>query len=51
MQTIPDASEKDVTSGNQTYALKKCAGRMPCAYSFSLAIPVWWKWPTSCKKL
>ena len=34
MQTIPDALEKDVTSRNQTHALKKRTGRMPCAYSF-----------------
>jgi len=32
-QTIPDASEKDVTSGNQTHAPKKRTGRVPCAYS------------------
>jgi len=31
---MPDVSEKYVTSGNQTHALKKRIGRMPCAYSF-----------------
>jgi len=31
LQTIPDASKKHVTSGNQTRALKKRIGRMPCA--------------------
>jgi len=30
-QTIPDASEKDVTSRNQTHALKKLTERMTCA--------------------
>ena len=35
MQTVPNASEKDVTSRNKTLALKKRMGRMPCAYSFS----------------
>jgi len=39
MQTIPDASEKDVTSLNQTHALKKRIGRMPCASSFSCLFP------------
>jgi len=34
-QTIPDSSEKDVTSRNQTHALKKRTGRVPCDYSFS----------------
>ena len=34
-QTIPPASEKDVTSHNQTHAFKKRTGRMPCAFSFS----------------
>jgi len=34
-QTIPDASEKDVTSRNQTHALKRRTGRMPCAYSLT----------------
>ena len=34
-QTIPDASEKDVTSRNQTHALKKRTGRMTCAYSWT----------------
>jgi len=33
-QTIPDASEKDETSRNQTHAPKKRIGRMPCASSF-----------------
>ena len=33
-QTIPDASEKDVTSRNQTHASNKRTGRMPCASSF-----------------
>ena len=33
MQTIPDASENDVTSLNQLHAPKKRKGRMPCAYS------------------
>jgi len=35
-QTIPDASEKDVTSRNQTHAPRKRRGRMPCASSFRL---------------
>jgi len=35
MQTIPDASEKEVTLRNQTHALKK---RMPCASSFVLSL-------------
>jgi len=34
MQTIPDASEKDVMSQNQTHVLKKHRGHMLCAYSF-----------------
>jgi len=33
-QAIPDASEKDVSSWNQTHAPKKRTGRMLCAYSF-----------------
>jgi len=37
-QTIPDASEKDVTSRNQTHAPKKRRGPMPCAYSFKRLI-------------
>jgi len=32
-QTIPDSTEKDVTSGNQTHAPKQRTGRMPCASS------------------
>jgi len=35
-QTIPDASEKDVTSRNQTHAPKKRTGRILCEYSFTL---------------
>jgi len=35
-QTIPDASEKDVTLRSQTHALKKRTGRVPCAYNFTL---------------
>jgi len=34
-QTIPDASEKDVMSRNQTHVLKKHTGCMLCAYSLS----------------
>jgi len=33
--TIPNASEKDVTSGNQAHALKKRTRRMSCAYSLT----------------
>ena len=35
-QIIPDASEKDAMSRNQTHALKKRTGRMPCAYSLNV---------------
>jgi len=34
LECRPDASEKDVTPRNQTHALKRRTGRMPCAYSF-----------------
>jgi len=37
-QTIPDASEKDVTLRSQTHAPKKRAGRLPCASSLTLFV-------------
>jgi len=35
---MPDASEKDATSRNQTHAPNRRTGRMPCTYSFTFHI-------------
>jgi len=38
---VPDASEKDLTSRNQTHAPKKRIGRIPCAFTFMRIAHLW----------